>query len=159
MILVVLGTQDKPFTRLLEAMEVQINEGKIKDQVIVQKGLTSFTSKRMTMFDLIAMDEFDALLNQADIVITHSGVGSILGALTKQKKVIACAREAKYGEHTNDHQLEILGQFAKMGYVLPCTDFSELAKMLENINDFTPNPYKSTTKCVVDEIKSFIDSY
>lgn len=159
MILVILGTQDKPFTRLLESLESQISEGKIQDEVVVQKGLTSFKSEHMKMFDLIPMDEFDQLLNEADLVITHAGVGSILGALMKRKRVIACAREAKYGEHTNDHQLEILAQFASMGYLLPCYDFSDLSNMIENIEDFSPNPYESTTKRVVDEIKSFIDSY
>ena len=41
MILVTLGTQDKKFTRLLEAIQKQIDKGNIKDKVIVQAGCTN----------------------------------------------------------------------------------------------------------------------
>ena len=38
MILVTLGTQDKSFTRLLDAIQEQIDKGIIKDKVVVQAG-------------------------------------------------------------------------------------------------------------------------
>ena len=93
MILVTLGTQDKPFTRLLKAVETEIKNGTIKDKVVVQAGFTKYSSKYMEIFDLVSMDEFDKLLDKAEFVITHGGVGSILGALRKNKKVIL---EVKY---------------------------------------------------------------
>ena len=40
MILVTLGTQDKSFKRLLDAIQKQIDLGYIKDKVIVQAGCT-----------------------------------------------------------------------------------------------------------------------
>ena len=159
MILVILGTQDKPFLRILEALEEQKEKGYIQDEIIVQAGTTHFDSKNMKMFDLIPIDEFDQLLNQADVIVTHAGVGSILGALKKKKRVIACARLAEYGEHVNDHQLEIQNEFARLGYLLPCNDFNKLHEMIANIQDFIPNPYHSTTDKVVEMIKSFIDSH
>ena len=42
MILVTLGTQDKPFTRLLDAVLREIEKGNIKDEVIVQAGCTKY---------------------------------------------------------------------------------------------------------------------
>ena len=78
MILVTLGTQDKPFARLLEAVEKQINLGHIKDEVIVQAGSTKFKSDKMKIFDYLAIDEFNKLMNDADIIITHGGVGTII---------------------------------------------------------------------------------
>ena len=36
MILVILGTQDKQFPRLLEAIDQEINKGTIKDKVVVK---------------------------------------------------------------------------------------------------------------------------
>ena len=59
MILVTLGTQDKSFKRLLEAIDKQIVLGNIKDQVIVQAGHTKYKSDNMTIFDFIPYDEFD----------------------------------------------------------------------------------------------------
>ena len=80
MILVTLGTQDKPFPRLLKEIERQIKKGNIKDDVIVQAGCTKFKSKYMKIFDLMPMDEFDKLLKDCDLLITHGGVGTIVGA-------------------------------------------------------------------------------
>ena len=44
MIFVTLGTQDKSFSRLLDAIEKQIKNGNIKEKVIVQAGHTDYIS-------------------------------------------------------------------------------------------------------------------
>ena len=63
LILVTLGTQDKKFTRLLEAIQKQIDNKNINDKVIVQAGCTcDFKSNDMEIFDLIPMDEFNDLI-------------------------------------------------------------------------------------------------
>ena len=125
MILVTLGTQDKPFSRLLKVIEKAIKKGVIQEKVIVQAGYTPYKSDVMEVFDLIPVDEFEKLMKDADLVISHGGVGSILSALKKGKKVIAAPRLSKYNEHTNDHQLELVTAFAKEGYLLPLKDFSK----------------------------------
>ena len=131
MILVTLGTQDKSFKRLLDAIQNEIDNGNIKDRVVVQKGYTNFASDNMELFDLIPMEKFDELIDSCDILITHGGVGSIITGLKHNKKVIAAARLAKYGEHTNDHQLQIIDNFSKEGYILALDDFSKLGELLE----------------------------
>ena len=88
MIFVTLGTQDKGFKRFLEAIQKQIDLGNIKEKVVVQAGCTKFESKDMEVFDLIPFDEFDKLISQADLLITHGGVGSIITGLKNNKKVI-----------------------------------------------------------------------
>ena len=118
MILVILGTQDKQFPRLLEAIDREINKGTIKDKVVVQAGQTKYESKNMEIFDLLPAPEFDKLMDKADLIITHGGAGSILGAIKRGKKVIAAARLAQYKEHHNDHQKQIIGEFASQGYIL-----------------------------------------
>ena len=59
MIFVILGTQDKSFPRLLEAIDEAKSQGKIKERIIVQAGCTKYESKNMEIFDYIPMDEFD----------------------------------------------------------------------------------------------------
>ena len=87
MILVTLGTQDKKFTRLLDSIQKLIDKKIIKEKVIVQAGCTSdYKSKQMEIFDLIPMDEFDKLISECDILITHGGVGSIITGLKNDKK-------------------------------------------------------------------------
>ena len=130
MILVTLGTQDKSFHRLLEEIDRLIQKKVIQDRVVVQAGDTKFESKRMEIFDLLPMDEFESYMEEADLVITHGGIGSILTALKYGKKVIAVPRLSKYKEHTNDHQLQIIQTFDSQGFIKGIKDVSELEEAL-----------------------------
>lgn len=158
MILITLGTQDKPFYRLLDAVQKQIDNKKIKDKVVVQAGISSdFKSKDMEIFDLIPMDEYDKLITECDVLITHGGVGSIITGIRNNKKVIAAARLKKYGEHVNDHQLQIIENFTDSGYILSLNNFEELDSVLEQIKKFKPKKFKSNTENFIKLIKKEID--
>lgn len=159
MILVTLGTQDKSFVRLLKAIDKEIEKGTIKEEVIVQAGYTKYESKRLKMFDMIDKEELENLTKKADLIITHGGVGSILTALSYHKKIIATPRLSKYKEHTNDHQKQIIQEFAKRGYLLPLTDLSKLSKLLEKAKTFQPKEYKSNHDNFLQLIDSKITPY
>ena len=158
MILVTLGTQDKDFSRLLQAVEKQIKKGNIKDKVVAQIGTTKYSSDLMETFDLIPSDKFESLMNECDILITHGGVGSILAGLKNNKKVIAAARLSKYKEHVNDHQLQIINKFVKAGYILELKDFDKLDKVLKKAPGFKPKQYKSNNENFVKLIEDYIDN-
>lgn len=158
MILVTLGTQDKSFVRLLEAIDKQCNKKNIKDKIIVQAGYTKYESKNMEIFDLVTPKKLDEYMKEASIVITHGGVGSILTALKFNKKVIAAPRLSKYFEHTNDHQVQIIDEFEKLGYILALKDFSKLDEVLENSEKFIPKKYKSNNKRFVKLINDYIEN-
>ena len=158
MILVTLGTQDKSFTRLLDAIQKQIDLGNIKDKVIVQAGCTKYNSKDMQILDLIPYDEFEKYIKECDLLITHGGVGSIITGLKNKKKVIAAARLTKYKEHTNDHQLQIIKHRSVSGYILPLDNFDELDKVLALSKTFKPKTYKSNTSNMIKLISNYIDN-
>lgn len=157
MILVTLGTQDKPFPRLLKEVEKQIKKGNITDEVIVQAGCTKYKSKYMKIFDLIELDEFDDLVKKCDLLITHGGVGTIVGALKQKKKIIAVARLKKYGEHTNDHQIQLVTNFAKEKYILGLVDFDSLDETLKQVKTFKPKKCPPKSNNMIKIIESFID--
>lgn len=157
MILVTLGTQDKNFNRLLEAIQREIDNGNIKDKVVVQAGTTKFESKDMEIFDLIDRDKFNELMSNCDLLITHGGVGSILTGLKNNKKVIACPRLAKYNEHMNDHQKQIIERFSEAGYILGIEDLDKLDEVLKKVKTFKPKKYISNTDKMIKVIKDFID--
>lgn len=160
MILVTLGTQDKAFTRLLEAIDKEIEKGNIKDKVIVQAGysMNKYHSKNMEMFDLIDRDEFNKLVKDCQFLITHGGVGSILTGLKNNKKVIVCPRLFKYHEHMNDHQVQIVEEFSKAGYIIPYNDGDDLGEVLNKVQSFKPRKYVSNTDNLVKMIEDFIDN-
>ena len=146
MILVTLGTQDKQFYRILEALEDKLDKHLIDDEVVVQAGCSAdFKSKYMKIFDLIPMDEFDEMIKKCDLLITHGGVGSIITGLKNNKKVIAAARLSKYNEHVNDHQLQIIDNFSKEGYILKLDNFDDIDKLIKDSSKFKPKKFKSNT--------------
>lgn len=157
MILVTLGTQDKPFTRLLKKIDNLIDKGIIKDKVIVQAGCTKYESNNMEVIDLIPMDEFDNLLKDCDLIITHGGVGTILSALKYKKKIIAVPRLAKYGEHVNDHQIQIITKLYNEGNILEAINLDDLEIVLEKVEKFKPKGYKSNNENMVKLIEELID--
>lgn len=152
MILVTLGTQKEPFTRLLDYIE----KSNIKEKIIVQAGHTKYDSKKMEIFDFIPYEKMNEYISKADIIITHAGTGSILMPLKKGKKVIACARLEKYDEHVDDHQKQILEVFKEEGYILELDENSKLDDLMKEINDFKPKKYKSNTENFINKLKTEI---
>lgn len=157
MILVTLGTQDKTFVRLLDEIDKLINKGIIKDKVIVQAGFTKYSSDNMEIFDLIPQDEFNNLMSKADLVITHGGVGNIISALEKNKKVIAVPRLAKYKEHINDHQTQIIAKFNALGYIIGLQDVDELDMALKKVKKFKPQKFVHDNSKMLNLVSELID--
>ena len=158
MILFMLWTQNNSFHRLLEEIDKLINDGLIKEDVVVQAGYTKYESTNMKIFDFISSDELDKLEQQADCIITHGGVGSIISSIEKDKKVIAVPRLKQYGEHVNDHQLDIVQSFDKLGYIIGITDISQLGDALQQIETFEPKKYIQNTGKIISIVQDFIDN-
>lgn len=160
MILVTLGTQDKKFYRLLDLIQEEIDNGKIKDEIIVQAGYSSdYKSDDMKIIDLIPIDEFDELVKKCDILITHGGIGSIITGLKYKKRVIAVPRLKKYREHTNDHQVQIVENFVNDGYILKLDEKDNLCNVLNQLKHFVPKKYQSNNKSFVKTVDKIIMKY
>jgi len=157
MILVLLGTQNNSFHRLLDEVQKCIDNEIIKEEVIVQSGNTEYKSKDMKIFDLISSKKINELMDKADIIITHGGVGSIVSCLKKHKKIIAIPRLKKYGEHVNDHQIQIIENFDKQEYIKGVFKIEELEDTIKNIIEFIPKEYISNTEKVINIVEDFIN--
>ena len=137
MILVTVGTQKQSFDRLFDL--IRNSKELKKEELIVQRGYTKCNnSKRIKAFDFIPLDEMEEYISKADLVISHGGVGTIFSAIKKGKKVIAVPRLEKYGEHINDHQIEICEALENEGYILYYKDgvdsLDDLIKKAKNTN-------------------------
>ncbi len=161
MILVLLGTQNNSFHRLLEEIEKNVENGKINEEVVVQAGYTKFEphtqKQQIKVFNTIPKKELDNLIEKANLVISHGGVGSMVTANQKGKKVIAVPRYKKYHEHVNDHQVETIEIFAKRGYVMPLKKVEDLEQALEEVTSFEPTIYqKDENSNIIGIIEEFI---
>lgn len=158
MILILLGTQNKPFSRLLKKVEKLKKDGVIKDKIYAQIGSTSFKSDYITCFDYVKKEELLEYIKKANIIITHAGVGTIIDCLNENKKVIVVPRKKMYKEHTNDHQVQIAKEFEEKKYVISVYDLNKLSLAIKDIKKFVPQKYESNSENFKNSIKNYIDN-
>ncbi len=65
-------------------------------------------------------------MREASAVVCHAGVGTILSALGTGKQPIVLPRLRQYGEHVDDHQLQITRAFANRAIVIACFDGDDI---------------------------------
>ena len=157
MIFVTLGTQDKEFPRLIEEIDRLIENRIINEEVIVQAGCTKYESKNLKIFDLISHDEFEKLVSECSLLITHGGVGSIFTGIKRGKVVIAVPRLKKYKEHESDHQIQIINEFNKKGYIIGLKGVKDLESALKKAKVFKPNEFQSNNSIFINKIEDYIE--
>ena len=157
MIFITLGSQMFQFNRLLKAIDQQIGEGKITDEIFAQTGYSDYTPVNYKYKHFLDRPEFEKMLEKAEIIITHGGTGAIVGALKKNKKVIAVARLAKYDEHVDDHQLQLIKQFMNSDLICGCKNCDELYKVIETAKNTEFTRYVSNTERIIRDIDSFVE--
>ncbi|WP_343839015.1 PssE/Cps14G family polysaccharide biosynthesis glycosyltransferase [Salinibacillus aidingensis] len=153
----ILGTHELPFTRLLDEMERLKQSGLVDDEIIVQNGNTRYSSEHMKLIPFMSYDEMERLFEQARLIITHAGTGSVTTGLKKGKKVIAAARLQKYGEHNDDHQLELVDVFEKQGHILSWSEGESLEDVIEQAEHFEPKPFHSGKDRMLKILHDFIE--
>ncbi len=156
MIFITLGSQKFQFNRLLEQVDKLIEEGKITEEVFAQSGYSDYEPKNYRFKNFLDRDEFIRVMRECDKVITHGGTGAIIGAVKQGKKVIALPRLAKYGEHVDDHQLQIINQFQKMNFIVGVYEFEKLENIIKKVDSMKFSKYESNTSKIINRIEEFI---
>lgn len=116
MILVAVGQQKFQFNRLIHKIDELIENGTIKDKVFIQYG-SSDKPKIADGMDFVPKADMQKLIEEADLMIIHSGAGMIVEAAKLGKRVIAVPRMKEFGEHVDNHQFEIAEVFENTGYL------------------------------------------
>ncbi|MGI8660160.1 MAG: glycosyltransferase, partial [Thermoleophilaceae bacterium] len=121
MIFVTVGTHHQRFDRLLDAL------GALDGDLVVQHGPGAPPRGVAVARDFMPFDEMLARFREADVVVTHAGVGSILCATREGHVPLVVPRRADLGEHVDDHQLELTRALAARGSVIAVDDVGRLA--------------------------------
>ena len=140
MILMLCGTQKQDFSRMVQLAE-ELSEA---HEVVVQAGHTKFESSNMQIFDFITSDELTKLYDRADYIVTHGGAGSIFQAVKAGKKTLVFPRLASFGEHVDDHQLQLAGKLEQLGYLHVFNDGDDIHTAFAKLQNFIPKPYDLT---------------
>ena len=134
MIFVTVGSHYQGFVRLIKKMDEIA--GKIDEEVIMQIGYTKYKPKNAEYFDFIeSYKEIQELNRRARVVVCHGGAGAIITALEQGTRVIAVPRLKKYGEHTDDQQLDIVKAMAEEEKIIAVYDVEELENALKSVSE------------------------
>ena len=158
MIFITLGSQKFQFNRLLRQIDSLIEKGVITEKVFAQIGASDYVPQFFSYTDYMDKKDFIRYVGEADIVITHGGTGAIINAVSQLKKVIAVPRLAKYGEHVDDHQIQIIKQFEEMRILYPCYSCEDLEKAIKEIRTSKFVGYRSNTKNLIGSIEEYLES-
>lgn len=159
LIFITVGTQKFQFNRLLEYIDEKVSTGEIKEKIFAQIGSSTYIPKNYEYKDYIDKNEFSKNIEKSDLIITHAGVGTIITAINKNKKVIVVPRLSKYKEHVDNHQLEIAESFSNKNFVL--SNGENIEELLSNIKKAKSNKfdkYNSSNEKIQDLIIEFVEN-
>jgi len=145
MILVTVGAS-RQFDRLIESVDKLIAEGIIKEKVIMQINNGKYIPKNAKWFRFKKQDNLIKLAKKARFLIVHGGIGSVGLAISLRKKAIAVPRLKKFDEAINDHQFQIIKEFAKEKKIIPSYEVADLKEAIGKIKTFKPNFTKEENK-------------
>ena len=151
-----LGTQKFPFERIILALNKLVEKEVYKKEEILMQSTLLPAEPAFTHVDLIAQEDFNHYMKEAEIVITHSGVNSIISAMNMNKPLIICPRFKRYGEHVDDHQDEIASLMQDKYDVLVCRDMKDLEDLIIKAPKHTYKPWSSNKEDLIHTIKKLI---
>ncbi|MEX0973210.1 MAG: glycosyltransferase [Solirubrobacterales bacterium] len=125
MIFVTVGTHHQPFQRLLDAL------GSFDGaELTVQYGPGKAPAGVARAAPYMRFDEMVACFREADVVITHAGVGSILCARREGHVPLVAPRRHELGEHVDEHQAELTRALAERGAAIAVWDTAKLSELV-----------------------------
>lgn len=156
-IFVTVGNCIHGFDRLFLILNNKIqHSNKISYEIRVQFGessipLFSQNANLVSCDSYITTSQYNENLDWADVVISHCGVGTILGALERGKKCVVLARLGALREHIDDHQVHLKIKLLELNLVSHLDDISTdvWCKRLEGRYVFLPPKFDFPTDSVI----------
>ena len=106
MIFVTVGAS-LPFDRLIEHIDKEIVP-RLKENIIAQIHESArYIPQNIEYIKTVNKVTFDRYIKNADLIVTHAGMGVIIDCIKYHKKFILIPRDPKRGEHIDAHQYEI----------------------------------------------------
>lgn len=129
-IFVTVGTE-LPFDRLIGAVDGWAGD-RGRDDVFAQIGETATAPEHLASAPALEATTFRRLFDDADLIVAHAGMGTILGALERARPLVVVPRRAELGEHRNDHQLATTEQLERLGLINVVNDEHDLIAYLDD---------------------------
>jgi UDP-N-acetylglucosamine transferase subunit ALG13 len=112
-IFVTLGTiHPYRFDRLVDRL---VEIAPVGTEFTWQLGTTARTNLPGDVHTEMSAEAFTEAAQRSDLVVTHAGVGTIMGLLDLRRPTLVVPRRRSRNEHVDDHQLQITREVARRG--------------------------------------------
>lgn len=133
-IFVTAGTQ-LPFDRLMRIIDELAPS--LAKPIFAQTGMSEYKPVYAEWSHMLRPQEFDAKFKAASVIVAHAGIGTILTAQRLNKPIILFPREARFGEHRNDHQIATCRKLEGRKGIYLARTAAELSALLSG-DDLSP---------------------
>jgi len=130
LIFVTVGLHYQPFDRLVKAADAIAPS--LREDVIIQRGVSRYVPRHCKSEAFYDSATYEKLESDCTILVAHAGAGTILDAIDRQKKLVLMPRMRKYGEHNNNHQVELAEKLAGLGLARVAMDTDSLLRCLRS---------------------------
>ncbi|MDP3989960.1 MAG: PssE/Cps14G family polysaccharide biosynthesis glycosyltransferase [archaeon] len=141
------------FNPLIKEIDRLKEEGKIKQDVVIQLGHGIYEPKNCKWFRF--SEGLDKYYNNADLIISHGGPGTVFEILRKKKKLIAIPNRDRTDPR---HQVEYLRAMAdETDSMLYCDRVKDIEYCLDKAKRHKFTKYKAPECSMHLVIKRFLD--
>lgn len=142
MIFLTIGTHE-PFERLIRAVDAWAGQPGDKPTVfgqITAVGPGDYQPQNFEWVDRLAPNDYAARFAEADLIVSHAGMGSILTALHTGKPIVVMPRRGHLRETRNDHQYTTVKKLGDRPGIYVAEDETRIADVLDRAVADLANP-------------------
>jgi len=159
LIFVSVGANPHPFDRLIKEVDRLVSEKKIKDEFIVQLGNTNYYSKNIKKVKKFWKEnEYKKILRSCNLIITHAGLGNVMVGMEHNKPLIVVPRRKEFGEHVDNHQMEMAKYIEKSESCLVIHDINDLESSIKKMVKIKIKLKKRVEPEILNIIKNLVKS-
>jgi len=118
-----------PFDRLVRLID-DLVPAMPEETFFAQIGEGAYQPVNMPFERLLTREAFTQKLEEADVIIAHAGMGSVITAMELGKPIVLIPRILEQGEHTTDHQMATARWLADRPGVHVCMKDAELRAII-----------------------------
>jgi len=156
LILVTVGTPTYDFSRLVKAVDDLVKTRRMNEKVLVQIGYTKYIPQNCKWFRFDSPENMEKLCKRCRIYISHGGIGSLIMPLEHGKPVISVPRLKEFGEHVDNHQLQIAKEMEKQGKIIAVYDISKLGDAIDRAGRMKIK-YKKRESKIIGIVEKFLE--
>lgn len=152
-----------PFDRLVRALDKWCDKQGRNDVFgqIADPGPGGYRPQHFEWTSFLEPDQIKTRFEEAELIVAHAGMGSIISALTMAKPILIMPRRAAFSETRSDHQVATAEHLGKRPGVQVALTEAEVGPELDHLIQWAkqtdvsqPSPFADDF--LIDTIRSFI---